>query len=928
MRLFTSSLSSILTKFKIRTGSLMVLTGLVALGAYAIRETNAHANGQGIENANQKYGAGCSCHCATSNSATTVTIASSSGSSPLTASPSTAYTFTVTVASSASKAGVEIASYSGSHLSTANTDLQINSSNELTHTAPKVISGGSATFTFTYTTGSSSAWDTLYATGNAVNGDNGNGSGDCSDKWNWSNKFIIHTVVPTRRIAFSSNTVAMGNLRINRRKATAFTTTGGGDQPISISSTSAKGGAPFSSYPNTSSTRILNPSQSETDSVIFSPTTRGQFTDSIIFLTNSDTVPQQRTGIYVTGTGIAPVYSATNGNALAFPNLRPSRTATLNFQYSNTGDDTLFFNSTPASITGSGFTVTAQPTKLALPPGQSDFVTVQFAPQAKQAYTGTLTLSASDGTNIPSVSLTGTGVLPQIQFTSPTSLGVTKIGTNLQGTITYRNTGTDTLHIVAANITQLSTKFSLGAFDAIVLAPTGTGTAHITYSPTAEMVDTGTLHLTTDDPGSPFANIAFSASGVVPHMQVPEKGMTINVGEVRVGSPAITRDFAVTNSGGADLAITNAVVGGAPFSVKSRPSIIAAGTTGYITVSFNPSTTGTFNDSLTIISDDATNPSGMIYLTGSGINSSLSISPSSLDFGDVPVATTVNKTITLANGGSASVSIYKYVLTSTYPSFAVVDSSKHTVAGHDSAHVTLSFHPLAAGPFTATLTLTTNDNSSPTRTINITGRGTQGALGFASTSLNFGTVKIGQDSTISVMLKNTGSAGVTLNAATLSGGGSTAFSYTGFTAGTLAAGDSQKINIMFIPAAPGGTTFSATLTVTTTDGTTPATVLLSGTSAATGGVKANDANNGFTVVLAPNPAGDRTSLNIRSIRSSIVDVRVFDAMGREQMAIPAAAISGDDRSQLVTTGLPNGTYFVRVTGSNGEVAETRLVIQR
>jgi len=907
----------------------MVLTGLVALGAYAVRETNAHANGTGIGNLTQKYTtAGCSCHCSSNNSATTVTIASTSGSSPLTAQPSTTYTFTVTVANtSASKAGVEVASYSGNGLATANTDLQL-ISGELTHTSPKTMSGGSTSFTFTYTTGTTSAWDTLYANGNAVNGDGQNGNGDCSDKWNWSNKFIIHTVVPTRRIAFSSNTVAMGNVRINRRKATAFTATGGGDQPITINSTSAKGGAPFSSYPNTTNARILNPGQSETDSVIFSPTARGSFTDSLIFITNSDTVPQQRTGIYVTGTGIAPVFSATNGTTLTFPNIRPSRTTTLNFQYSNTGDDTLFFNSNPASITGSGFSVTAQPTKLALPPGQSDFVTVQFAPQAKQAYTGTLTLSASDGTTIPSVSLAGNGVLPQIQFTSPSSLGVTKVGTNLQGTITYRNTGTDTLHIVAASITQLATKFSLGTFDAIVLPPTGTGTARITYTPTAEMTDTGTLHLTTDDPANPFVNIAFSANGVMPHMQIPEKGMTINVGEVRVGSSAITRDFAVTNNGGADLTITNAVVGGAPFSVKSRPSIIAAGTTGYVTVSFNPTSTGTFNDSLTIISDDATSPSGVIYLTGSGINSSLSISPSSVDFGDVPVGTTTNKVITLSNGGSASVSIFKYALTSAYNAFAVVDSSKHTVAGHDSAHVTLSFHPIAAGPFTATLTLTTNDNSSPTRTINIVGRGTQGALSFSTAALNFGTVKIGDDSTISVMLKNTGSAPVTLNAATLSGSGSTAFSYTGFTAGPLAAGDSQKINIMFVPAPPGGSTFSGTLTVTTADAATSAAISLLGASAATGAVKANDANSGFAVVLAPNPAGDVTNLNIRSAQASTVDVRVFDAMGREQLALPAVAISGDDRSQLITKSLPNGTYFVRVTGSNGEVVETRLVIQR
>src|SRR5947209_7980814 len=96
---------------RIRSGSLLVAVLLVGVGAYAVYETNAHGNGQNINNLTQKYtNAGCSCHCSSNTSSTTVTLSTGSGSSPLAAIPNTAYTFTVTVANSGeSYGGVEVA---------------------------------------------------------------------------------------------------------------------------------------------------------------------------------------------------------------------------------------------------------------------------------------------------------------------------------------------------------------------------------------------------------------------------------------------------------------------------------------------------------------------------------------------------------------------------------------------------------------------------------------------------------------------------------------------------------------------------------------------------------------------------------------------------------------------------------------------------
>ncbi|HZK75807.1 MAG TPA: choice-of-anchor V domain-containing protein, partial [Candidatus Kapabacteria bacterium] len=318
----------------LRAGSLSVAAFLVCIGGYAILDTNAHSNGQGISHLTQKYtNEGCYCHCTADSTSTTVTLSTGSGSSPLAAAASTTYTFTATVANSTeSDGGIEIASYSGNGLA-AGTGLQL-ISGELTHTTPKSFTGNSCSWTFTYTTGSTSAWDTLYATGNAVNGDNMNGGGDCTDKWNWAPKFIIHTVVPLKRIALGRSSISFGSVRVGHRIADSLLVTSDGDAAITISSSGMKSGAHFSSFP-TSTNRTLNPGSTEMDSAIFTPTARGSFNDSLIFSTNSDTVPQQHLGVHVSGQGIQGVFSATNGTSLSFGNERVGRTPQQTFNFSN-----------------------------------------------------------------------------------------------------------------------------------------------------------------------------------------------------------------------------------------------------------------------------------------------------------------------------------------------------------------------------------------------------------------------------------------------------------------------------------------------------------------------------------------------------------------------------------------------------------------
>jgi hypothetical protein len=893
---------------------------LAIIGAYAIVDINAHSNGLSINNLTDKYtNTGCYCHCTSSSTNTTVTLSTSSGSSPLTASPSTSYTFTVTVAnSSESDGGVEVASYSGSGLA-AGTGLQL-VNGELTHSTPKSFTGGSCSWTFTYTSGSTAGYDTLYATGNAVNGDGSNGLGGCSDEWNNSSKFIIHVVAPSKRIALGRTSVALGSLRVGHRKADSLLVSSTGDAAITINSSSLKSGAPFSNSP-TSTNRSLSNGSTEMDSLAFAPTARGTFSDSLIFSTNSDTVPQQRLAVYVSGQGVQAIFTSPNGTTLAFGNLRTGRTRLMPFVYENTGDDTLFLQ-TPA-ISGAGFSIASGPSNLTLVPNQSDTVMVAFAPTSKQTYSGTLSFSASNGVTAPSVSLSGAGTLPQIQISTTASLGSSHVNQQLLGTIQFHNTGNDTLHLSNFALTQPGAKFSLGNFPTSVL-PGAAGTIQINYLPNLERQDSATLHFVTDDPTDSSVTVLVTASGALPHMAVADHD-TVNMGDVKLGD-STTRDFTIENTGTDILTVTNVAVSPTPpFYRVSAPQFIAAGNSNAANILFAPISLGTFYGTVIVSGDDPNVPSDTIDIIGTGINSALSV-PANLDFGAVPVGTPVTKTVTLTNSGTASVKIISYKLTQSTNVFSKGDTVA-SVAGSGTATISIHFTPASATSYTGTLTLTTDDASTPIRTINLAGSGVSGQLAWVPSTLDFSNVDTGKSRTMHASLRNTGGAAITVSSFTITG--SSAYSHSAVTTpAIIAAGDSLPVDITFSPTALGsqGGMLNA---VKSDQSLAPLILTGTGVPVLSGVDRTTASTSGFGIILSPNPAKDAATIYVHSLRSMPVEVRLFDASGREVSQVQPAMISdGASQLNLITNGLPSGSYFVRVSGPDGEVAEGKLIIAR
>ncbi|MDQ1266557.1 MAG: Choice-of-anchor protein [Bacteroidota bacterium] len=130
---------------------------------------------------------GCSCHSSSPSSNTTLAVTSQSGSFNIEAGATE--TFTITVSNSGRPAaGIDIAVKTtqtgetniGALSPETGSGLQL-LNNELTHSSPKNINGGTVSFTFSWTAPTTAGTYYLRAAANAVNG---NGSPDNGDQWN------------------------------------------------------------------------------------------------------------------------------------------------------------------------------------------------------------------------------------------------------------------------------------------------------------------------------------------------------------------------------------------------------------------------------------------------------------------------------------------------------------------------------------------------------------------------------------------------------------------------------------------------------------------------------------------------------------------------------------------------------------------------
>jgi Abnormal spindle-like microcephaly-assoc'd, ASPM-SPD-2-Hydin len=729
-------------------------------------------------------------------------------------------------------------------------------------------------------------------------------------------------------LSASASSLSFGGMPLGSQATKTVTVTSTGTAPATITGAAVTGASYTATYAgvavqNLSAPITLQPGQQVTFSVAFNPTTTDTANGQLSLSTNTGSP----VNVALTGKGVQDTSPALTVSApsLDFGHVQVGAKSALQLTLTSSGTAPVTVSS--STIAGQGFQISSvgYPAGVSgwpatLNPGQQVVLSITFAPDSADSFTGNLALTSNASGGAANIPLNGTGdAVPAPNLTLSTtsiSFGQSQIGTKVSRTLTLTSTGNAPLDI--NTITVSGAAFSVGTLSLpATLQPNQQLTVNVTFDPTTAGPDAGTLTVTSNDPSGPAA-VSLGGNGTttaVPQLTVSPT--SVNFGNVPL-NVASKQSVTLTSTGTAPVTISAATVTGPPFTVSGATFPVTLNPNQSVTlqVQFNPAATGAASGQLTLTSDSTTGATNKIQLGGTGVAATtpqLTVSANSLAFGNVAVNSSATLPVTLTSSGTAPVTISGAALSGT----GFTDSgATFPVTLNPSQSVTLQvkFNPTAAGGASGQLTINSNSSTGASTVVQLSGTGTvvttAPQLLFSSTALSFGNVPVGSTSTQTLTLTSSGSAPVTISSAVLQG---TGFSDSGATFPvTLNPNQAVTLTVQFDPTATGAA--AGTLTVSSnsaTGGTTQVTLGGTGTAvqheidlswnapsssadpvAGYNVYRSADGGGSFTK-LNPSPAGqvDYTDSAVQSGTTYMYEVKSVDANGVESTASNQISLS-------------------------------------
>jgi hypothetical protein len=361
--------------------------------------------------------------------------------------------------------------------------------------------------------------------------------------------------------------------------------------------------------------------------VAFRPTTIDLSLDTLRIFSNT---PDGEDLVILIGDGRAAAANITSAALQPFATNVGTTSAAQTVTVTNGGNANLTIGA--LSFTGTDptqFTVTSNGCNVAIAPGASCNISVDFRPTTAGAKSATLVLPNHTPNGDLLVPVSGTGLAPVIGITAPAGLTAFTSAVNVTSapvTVTVTNTGDANLVVSGvafggANPTQFVLGTNTCAPLPVTLAPAATCTISVAFRPTTTGPKTATLVLTHNAAGSPTSiNLAGNTVAGPPPPAAPVLVMpaTTDFGTRRVGTTR-TQSIRITNNGPGALLITSVSTTGAGFTGNrgNCPASLAVGRSCNASVTFAPTAAGAFTGSLVVISNAVGNPR-TAGLTGTG----------------------------------------------------------------------------------------------------------------------------------------------------------------------------------------------------------------------------------------------------------------------------------------------------------------------
>lgn len=559
--------------------------------------------------------------------------------------------------------------------------------------------------------------------------------------------------------------------------------------------------------------------QSASVQIQFAPTAEGS--DSAT-LTVSSNASNSSLAIPLSGTGMQAIM-ALSPSSLNFNNITVGQTASQTVTITNNGNTNLTFTS--ATISGTGFTMSGLSPLPTIPGGQSATFSVQFTPTSTTGATGSVSFQDNAAGSPQTLTLTGSAVAAGSTLTpNPGSVnfGNVAVGTtSTPQTITLTNSGTATITINSVGTT--GTGYSASGLTAgQQIAAGGTANFSVTFAPTATGTIPGNVTIAST---ATNGSLSITLSGTGTQGDLIATPSSVSFGNLAVGLDA-SIGVTLKNTGTATISITGSSISGAAFSMSTLASqTLTPNQTASFNVTFTPTSAGAATGTISVTNTGAGSPLN-IPLSGTGTQAQISANPSSVSFGTVVDGNSDSQLITLTNNGNATLTFSQITVSGTGFSQTGLSTST-TIAAGGNATFDAVFDPTSGSAVTGSITLTTNATPSPL-VINLSGTGSAATflLGANPSSLSFGNIGDGTNSSLTTSITNNGNSSITISSVTVTGAGFTA---SGLSNGTiLTSGQSATLTVTFAPTAAGSVT-GASVTIASNATNSPTTINLSGT---------------------------------------------------------------------------------------------------
>jgi len=369
----------------------------------------------------------------------------------------------------------------------------------------------------------------------------------------------------------------------------------------------------------------------------------------------------------------------------------------------------------------------------------------------------------------------------------------------------------------------------------------------------------------------------------------------LRFGSVDVGQTE-TLMVTLTNGGQSNVTVSDVSISDSAFATPnlSLPLVVPAGQSVEVSISFTPATTG-WTPGLIKFSSNATNSSLAVQAGGTGVDSqAVTVKPSSLSFGQVPVGGTSSLPLVLTNARSWNITISGVQITGA--GFSVSGATfPLTLSRGQSLALTVNYTPQSAGLAGGSVLV-----SGPGLCVPLAGTGTTTAMGQLSispASLNYSNVPVGTTDSLPITVSASG-ASVTVSSASSS---SSQFVLTGASFPlTIASGQSMSFNVAFTPQSSG--TVSGTLSFSSTASNSPGNESLTGVGTQTP----------YNVGLSWNQSSGAVGYNVyRSTSSTGTFSKINSAMDNNTAYTDSTVAAGS-------------TYYYAATSVNSSGTESSL----